>query len=69
MTFIVYVLMSMSLNFEGVMKFYEPTTYPIESECEIMKTKMLNFMKSDSIIGSTSVCIKVIATPRKGQAI
>ena len=69
MEFIVYVLISMSLNSEGVMNYYRPTTYPMESECEIIKTRMIDFMKSDSIIGSTSVCIKVIATPKKGKAI
>ena len=65
MEFIIYVLISMSLSSIGEMNYYSPTIYGSKLECEEIRTRMAEVIKTDSIIGSTSVCVKITVVPKK----
>ena len=67
MEFIIYVLISISMSSVGALNYYNPAVYSTELECEEIRMKMAEFIKSDSIIGSTSVCIKVEIVPKEEE--
>ena len=67
MEFIVYVLISMSLGSNMYVTYYTPTTYATELDCENVRERMIEFMKSDPVIGATSICVKIIVSPEEDE--
>ena len=69
MEFILYVLISMSMNSGGNLNLYTPTTYTTELECDKVRTEMLDSIKSDYVIGFTSICIEITVVPKGGETV
>ena len=65
MELILYVLISMSLSSDGRVSLYRPLMYTTEAECDNVRVKLLDFIRSDSVLGATAVCIEVVMSPEE----
>ena len=64
MEYVLYILLSLSVHSHGYIKYYEPYVHNTEAQCELKRAEMADFFKSDSMIGSTTICVKVVASPK-----
>ena len=65
MELILYILMSMAINSDEGLNFYSPLIYPTEVECDNARVELLDFIRSDSVLGATAFCIEVVISPEE----